>query len=50
MPLLNTEVAEKAGVSEVPTDWDAYISALDKFKSAGQLPDRPGAADHHICR
>jgi raffinose/stachyose/melibiose transport system substrate-binding protein len=38
MPLLNTEIAEKAGVSEVPKDWDAYLSALDKFKSAGVDP------------
>jgi raffinose/stachyose/melibiose transport system substrate-binding protein len=38
MPLLNTGIAEKAGVSESPTDWDAYIAALEKFKAAGVDP------------
>src|SRR5664279_4634686 len=38
MPLLNTEIADKAGVSDVPTDWDAYIAALEKFKAAGVDP------------
>ena len=38
MPLLNTEIADKAGVSEVPADWDAYLAALEKFKAAGVDP------------
>jgi raffinose/stachyose/melibiose transport system substrate-binding protein len=38
MPLLNTDIAEKAGVSESPADWDAYIAALEKFKAAGVDP------------
>ncbi|MET0866384.1 MAG: extracellular solute-binding protein, partial [Nakamurella sp.] len=38
MPLLNTEIAEKAGISESPADWDAYIAALEKFKAAGVDP------------
>ncbi len=38
MPLLNTQIADKAGISEVPADWDAYIAALEKFKSAGVDP------------
>lgn len=38
MPLLNTELAEQAGVSEVPGDWDAYLDLLEKLKSAGITP------------
>lgn len=38
MPLLNTDIAENAGVSEVPGDWEAYLAALDKIKSIGVDP------------
>ena len=38
MPLLNTELAEQAGVSEVPGDWDAYLNLMDKLKGIGVTP------------
>ncbi|WP_205844033.1 ABC transporter substrate-binding protein [Nakamurella deserti] len=38
MPLLNTDLAEKAGVSEVPKDWDAYLGMLDALKGSGVDP------------
>lgn len=38
MPLLNTELAEQAGVSEVPGDWDAYLDLMDKLKGFGVTP------------
>jgi raffinose/stachyose/melibiose transport system substrate-binding protein len=38
MPLLNTDIADAAGVSEVPKDWDAYLDALEKIKSTGVDP------------
>jgi len=34
IPLPNTEIADKVGVSEVPADWDAHIAALEEFKAA----------------
>ncbi|MGY5766147.1 ABC transporter substrate-binding protein [Brachybacterium sp. DNPG3] len=38
MPLLNTDLAEQAGISEVPGDWDAYVDALDRLKGIGVDP------------
>jgi len=38
MPLLNTEIADTAGISEVSADWDAYIAAMEKFKAASVDP------------
>ncbi|GAA1490159.1 ABC transporter substrate-binding protein [Brachybacterium sacelli] len=38
MPLLNIDLAEKAGVSEVPGDWDAYLDLLDKLAGSGVTP------------
>lgn len=37
-PLLNEDLAEQAGLSEVPTDWDAYLSALEAFRGIGVDP------------
>lgn len=38
MPLLNTEIAESAGISEPPGDWPAYLAALDAIKAKGVTP------------
>jgi raffinose/stachyose/melibiose transport system substrate-binding protein len=38
MPLLNTDIAQSAGVSEIPKDWDAYLDMLDKIKATGVDP------------
>lgn len=38
MPLLNAELAEQAGVSEAPGDWDAYLDLMDKLKGIGVTP------------
>ncbi len=38
MPLLNTQIAEQAGISEPPGDWPSYLAALEAFKSAGVDP------------
>jgi raffinose/stachyose/melibiose transport system substrate-binding protein len=35
MPLLNTDIAEKAGLSEPATDWDSYLNGLDRLKAQG---------------
>jgi glucose/mannose transport system substrate-binding protein len=34
----NKAVLDKAGVTELPTDWDGLIAALDKLKAAGVTP------------
>ena len=38
MPLLNTGLAEKAGLSEPPGDWDAYLDAMEKLKAIDVVP------------
>lgn len=38
MPLVNLDLLDKAGVSEVPSNWDGYLDALDKLKSSGVTP------------
>lgn len=38
MPLLNMELAEQAGVTEVPGDWDAYLDLMDKLQGIGVTP------------
>ena len=38
MPLLNTDLAERAGLSEPPADWDAWLSALDALRGLGVEP------------
>ena len=38
MPVANVSAWEKAGVSEAPTSWDAYLDALDKIKGTGVIP------------
>ena len=38
MPVANTDALEKAGVSELPADWDGFLSLCDKVKSAGLIP------------
>ena len=34
----NKAVLDKAGVTELPTDWDGLIAALDKLKASGVTP------------
>ena len=34
----NKAVLDKAGVSEIPTDWDGLVAALDKIKATGVTP------------
>lgn len=38
MPIANVSAWEKAGVSEAPNSWDAYLDALDKIKTGGVIP------------
>ncbi|UPK77057.1 extracellular solute-binding protein [Nocardioidaceae bacterium SCSIO 66511] len=38
MPVYNIDLFDKHGVSEVPTDWDGFLSMCDTFKSAGITP------------
>lgn len=38
MPLLNMDLAEQAGVTEIPGDWDAYLDLLDKLRGLGVTP------------
>ncbi len=38
MPLLNVDLAEQAGLSEPPGDWDAYLAALEAFRGLGVEP------------
>jgi raffinose/stachyose/melibiose transport system substrate-binding protein len=38
MPIANTDALDKAGVSEMPKDWDGFLSLCDKLKSAGYIP------------
>ena len=43
-PLANMDILESVGVSEAPTDWNAYMGMLDKIKSKGIIPMAfPGA-------
>jgi raffinose/stachyose/melibiose transport system substrate-binding protein len=38
MPVANTDALEKAGVTEMPGDWDGFLAMCDKIKSAGLIP------------
>ena len=38
MPVANTDALDKAGVSDLPKDWDGFLSLCDKIKSAGLIP------------
>lgn len=38
MPVANTDALEKAGVSDLPDDWEGFLSLCDKLKSAGLVP------------
>lgn len=38
MPVYNVELFEKAGVSQVPKDWDGFLSLCDRLKAAGVAP------------
>ncbi|WP_392507245.1 ABC transporter substrate-binding protein [Naumannella halotolerans] len=38
MPLLNTDLAERAGLGQAPADWDAWLDALDKLRGIGVVP------------
>ncbi len=38
MPLLNSDLAERAGLSEAPGDWDAWLSALDALRGLDVEP------------
>lgn len=51
MPVVNKDALDKAGVSELPKDWDGWLSMCDKLKSAGFVPvawpgGEPGNAGH----
>lgn len=51
MPVVNRAALEKAGVSELPKDWDGWLSMCDKLKSTGVAPiawpgGEPGNAGH----
>jgi raffinose/stachyose/melibiose transport system substrate-binding protein len=38
MPIYNVDLFERAGVSEVPQDWDGFLGLCDKLKAAGVVP------------
>lgn len=38
MPMYNIDLFEKAGISEVPGDWDGFLSLCDALKGAGLIP------------
>lgn len=38
MPVANTDALDKAGVSDLPEDWDGFLSLCDKIRSAGLIP------------
>lgn len=38
MPVANTDALDKAGVSDLPDDWEGFLSLCDKLKSAGLVP------------
>jgi len=37
-PITNEEILEKAGASELPQDWDAYLALLEDIKALGIVP------------
>jgi len=44
VPIANMDLLSSVGVTEAPTDWDAYIDMLDKLKAKGLTPIAfPGA-------
>ena len=38
MPIANVDLFEKAGVTELPQDWDGFLALCEKLKSAGVTP------------
>ncbi len=38
MPLYNVDLFDKAGISEIPQDWDGFLSLCDKLKGKGYYP------------
>lgn len=38
MPVYNVDLFDKHGISEVPKDWDGFLSMCDTLKSAGVTP------------
>jgi raffinose/stachyose/melibiose transport system substrate-binding protein len=38
MPIFNADLFEKAGVTEVPGDWDGFLQLCDRLKGAGVVP------------
>lgn len=38
MPIYNVDLFEKAGVSELPQDWDGFLALCETLKSAGVTP------------
>lgn len=36
--MYNEELFEKAGITEVPTNWDEFLNACEKLKKAGIIP------------
>src|SRR5699024_4077951 len=37
-PITNEEILEQAGASELPEDWDSYLSLLDAIQGLGIVP------------
>ena len=38
MPVYNVDLFDKHGISEIPKDWDGFLSMCDTLKSAGVTP------------
>lgn len=38
MPVYNVDLFDKHGISELPKDWDGFLSMCDTLKSAGVVP------------
>ncbi|MFU8853664.1 ABC transporter substrate-binding protein [Micromonospora sp. SL1-18] len=38
MPVVNKDALDKAGVTELPKDWDGWLAMCDKLKTAGFAP------------
>lgn len=44
----NKEIMEKAGISEIPTDWAGFVAMCEKIKAAGFVPLTSDDAYVHI--
>ncbi len=48
MPTIwNTRILDAAGVSEIPTTWDAFLDTCDKVKASGKTPTSWGVGGAH---